>query len=175
MASAQSDTSWPDYTTFVNAVARVNPEFKWLARFFSHRPQSEPAGGQLNILESHGDTIEANACSLDDLNVPPKVGNTRIVVLSYGEVWSLNRELLDRVALALNLPPYYLWQHLEYNSHDREDVFPVGLEGPHYTRPSAAASEVLSLEIGWTPYLHMSGTIASPQTSTTGSVGSLLS
>jgi len=171
MASAQSEITWPNYTIFINAVARVDPDFEWLARFLSQHQQRRFSGGQLNILESHGDTIKDNACSLDDLDIPPKVDSTRIVVLSYEEVWSLNRELLDKVALALNLSPYFLWQHLEYQGHNSESAFPDPLGGPYYMRPSAAASEILSLEIGWTPYFHMSAMIASPKTSSTGSVG----
>lgn len=125
----------------------------------------------MNILESHGDTIKNNVCSLDGLNLTLKAGSTRIVVLSYGEAWSLNRELLDKVALALDLSPYSLWQHLEYQGHHSESAFPDPLGGSYYMRPSAVASETLSLEIGWTPFFHMSAIIASSKTSSTGSVG----
>ena len=171
MASAQSESSWPSYTTFVNALTRVDPDFEWLKRFFSQQQQGRSSDGHLNILESHGDTIKDNACSLDDLSLPPEAGSTRIVVLSYGEVWSLNRELLDKVALALNLSPYFLWQHLEYFGHHSESACPDLPKGYDYMKPSAAASETLSLEIGWSPFFHMSAMIASFKTSSTGSVG----
>ena len=125
MASAQFESSWPDYRTFVNAVARVDPNFEWLDNFFSQHQRRLSSEGQLNILESHGETIKDNACSLDDLNFPPKAGTTRIVVLFYKEVWSLDRELLDKLALALNLSPYFLWQHLEYRVTDSKVLFQV--------------------------------------------------
>ena len=172
MASIQPEITWSNYTTFVHAVAQVDPNFEWLDRFLSHHQQGRFLGGQLNIFESCGDTIKDNACSLEDLNLPPKADTTRIVVLSYDEAWSLNRELLDKVALALDLSPYFLWQHLEYPNHHAENAFPGPLGGPHHTRSSAVASETLSLEIGWTPFLHMSAMIASSKTSSTGSVGS---
>jgi len=85
MVSAQSGISWPNYTTFVSAVAQVDP-------------------GE--------------------------------------EAWSLDRELLDKVALALNWSPYFLLQHLEYQGHRSESSFPDPLECPHPMN--------LSLEVGWT-------------------------
>lgn len=106
MALAQSKTSWANYTAFVKTLARVDISFEWLAFFFSQRGQS--LGGKLNMLESHRDILKEHACSLDDLGIPPKPENTRIVVFSYEEAWGLDRELLDKVALALNLPPYFL-------------------------------------------------------------------
>ena len=172
MASAQFESSWPNYRTFVNAVARVDPNFEWLDNFFSQHQQRRSLEGQLNILESDGETIKENACSLDDLNLPPKAGATRIVVLSYKEVWTLDRELLDKLALALNMPPYFLWQHLEYQGNGTESAFPGPVKISSHGGYPAAASETLSLEIGLTPSRHMSAMIASCKTSSTGSVGS---
>lgn len=146
MASAQSEITLPNYTTFINAVARVDPNFEWLASFFSHHQQRSSSGGRLKILESSRDIVKDNACSLDNLHIPPKAGSTRIVILSYGEAWSLNRQLLDKVAFALNLSPYFLWQHLEYHGHHGETSFPSPLGILPYTRPSTT-SKILSLKI----------------------------
>ena len=171
MASTQSRTFWTTYTDYVKTLARADPSFAWLAYFFSQTPLSSNSGGQLNVLESHNDTLKEYACPLEDLGISPKAGTTRIVVFSYEEAWGIRREVLDQVALALNLPPYFLWQHLEYPGHPGENAFPGSPGVPHYTRPSAAASEVMSLEIGWTSFFHMSAMIASPATISMGSVG----
>ncbi|KAI9875290.1 MAG: hypothetical protein M1830_008655 [Pleopsidium flavum] len=170
MTPAQSETSWPTYAAYVDALARVDSNFEWLARFFSRSQQGVSTGEQLNILESNNDTLEDHACSLDELESPPRPGSTRIVVLSYNEAWSLDREVLDKVALSLNLPPFFLWQHLQYDGHQGEAAYPKDLSDPSHNKPFPAASEVLSLEIGWTPYFHMSGMIASPATPLTGAV-----
>ncbi len=65
MVTVQCETFWPDYATSINALAQVEPAFEWLARSFSYHPQRQSSGRQLNILESHEDIIEDNACSLD--------------------------------------------------------------------------------------------------------------
>ena len=173
MDPVQPEPSWPDYASFVKAVARVDREFQWLDLFFSHGLPKHLSGGQLDIIECHGDVIGSSTCSLDDLHLPPKAGSTRIIVLSYDEVWSLDRELLDKVAFALNLPPYFLLQHLEYNGNDCEDFFPPSVRdgGNARNRPAAAASQTMSLELGRTDYFHMSAMIVSPSTSSSGSVG----
>ena len=128
----------------------------------------------MNVLETNADVLEDHVCSLDELEFPPERGTTRIVVFSYEEVWSCDREVLDKVALTLNLPPFFLLQHLQYWGHQNEESFPQDLRVLSDDRPHRATSEVLSLEIGWTPLLHMFGMIASPATPSTGPVGKSL-
>lgn len=173
MALARSEITWATYAAYVDSLARVDPNFEWLARFFSRRQQGQSKGVQLNILESNNDILKDHACSLDKLDSAPGPGHTRIVVLSYVEAWSLDREILDKVALSLNLPPFFLWQHLQYKGLRSETTFPEDLRSHNYSRPSLAASEVTSLEIGWTALFHMSGMIASPGTPSRGSTSKL--
>ena len=171
MSSEHSLYSWPSYTAFVNALAQVDSGYEWLAAFFSQTSQGRAPGGQCKILESHGDVVERTVKSLDHLNISPPASTTRIVVLSYKEAWSLDRKLLDRVAMALNLSPYFLWQHLEYPNNYSENACADDVRASGRTRPSAAASDTMSLEVGWTSLFHMSAIIASPRTKSTGPVG----
>ena len=168
MNTGRSRTPWPTYTSFVNALARVDSNFQWLSHFFSRNRQGDSLGGNLNIIESSTSNIKDHACSLDDLQTPPKLGNTRIVVLSYEESWALDRKVLDKIAISLNLPPFFLWHHLEYEGNRSEKAFPEDLRGWSNSRPYSAASKVKSLEIGWTPFFHMSGMVASPATASAG-------
>ncbi|KAL8720338.1 MAG: hypothetical protein Q9181_007925 [Wetmoreana brouardii] len=158
MTSAPQENTWPDYKTFVQELAKVDSNFEWLAKFFSDTPL-EPAG-DLNILESHDDIVEDHTCSIDDLHIPPNAGTTRIVVLFYEQRWKLDRVMVGKVAFALNLPPYFLLQHLDYGN---------------ITRPPVAASEVQSLELSWGKSGHLSAMIAPPATASTGSVRGFLS
>ena len=105
---------------------------------------------------------------LDELESPPRPGNTRFVVLSYNESWSLDREVLDKIALSLNLPPFFLWQYFQYWGYHTEETFPKDLRYPNNDRPISVASEVLSFEIGHSPIFHMSGIMASPATPSAG-------
>ena len=149
----------------------MDSSFQWLSRFFSRNRQGNSSEGHLNILECSDDTIKDHACSLDELKDSPGPGSTRIVVFSYRQAWALDREVLDKIAIALNLPPFFLWQHLEYDGNRREGPCPEDLKHLSDGRPYHAASKMLSLEIGWTPFFHMSGMIASPATPSAGAVG----
>ena len=53
MSSEHSSTHWPDYATFANALALVDPGYEWLAAFFAHIPEETTAEGRLSIWESH--------------------------------------------------------------------------------------------------------------------------
>ena len=170
MSSGQSLTSWPDYTTFVNALARDDSAYEWLAAFFADVRRGAAAVGQLNILESREDTLEHSAESLDRLHIPPPRGTTRIVVLSYTEVWSLDRTLLKKIAMNLNLSPYFLRQHLEYQYNHSEATCPDTIGASAYTRSPVASLDTLSLEVGWTPFFHLSAVMAAPQTRTAGPI-----
>ncbi|KAL9601480.1 MAG: hypothetical protein Q9179_002849 [Wetmoreana sp. 5 TL-2023] len=160
MTSAHQENTWPDYATFVKELAKVDSNFKRLADFFSENLPREDLEGDLKILESHDDVIEDQTRSIDDLRIPPKAGTTRIVVLSYEMEWCLDRVMLDKVAFALNLPPFFLLQHLDES----------GLKDSQKSRPLVAASEVQSIELSWGFLTQLSTMIASPATPLTGPV-----
>lgn len=149
--------NWPNYTTFVKALAQVDHSYTWLAGFFSVNPDWQTAEGSLNILEINEDGIKDQACSLDGLHTPPIAGNTRIVVLSYYEVDNLNRELLDRVALSLNLPPGFLCRNLLPLGSFVQDV------SRNLDRIMNERAPVFpSLDIGFMHELHLSAMVVSP-------------
>ncbi|KAL8775793.1 MAG: hypothetical protein Q9194_003626 [Teloschistes cf. exilis] len=89
--------NWPNYATFVKALAPIDRNLQWLADFISQDagPTSE---GSLHVLEYDEDGIKDQAYSFDKLHSPPAAGSTRIVLLSHSNTWNLDRELLDRVA-----------------------------------------------------------------------------
>lgn len=171
MTAAQSRNYWPTYSAYVDALARVDDNFEWLSRYFAEHRQGDPKGGHLNILETIDGNIKDHVCSLDELGSPPRPGNTRIVVLSYDQVWSIDREVLDKIAMTLNLPPYFLWQHLSYEGNHCEDAWPENVWDRSPSRYGAATSKVQSIEIGLIPFFHMSGMIASSATPFAGAIG----
>lgn len=150
--------SWSSYTAFVAALARIDAHFEWLRVFLGHAPPEGSYGGRLIVLQSENGQLKEHTSAIDDLNHPPDFGSTRLIILSYEEAWSINRELLDHVALSLNLPPFFLLQHFLYWDKS-EAAFPGYPRNYEDGLPSIAASETLSLEIGWTRFLHMSAMI----------------
>lgn len=62
----------------------------------------------------------------------------------------INWDLLNEIALELNLPLYFLWQHFEHSELELESTY-VGQDrsniGP--TRSYVASSQFLSFEVGY--------------------------
>lgn len=148
------------YNAYVQALSRQFPDFEWLARFFSHRPQVLESKTRVTILDSEDGILKTRRFSLDTLAVPPRPGTTRLVILSYQEVWSIERYLLDAVAMALNLPPYFLSQHLQYEYNTKEKSAPLDPDATNSVLPLPRGPGSLSLEVGLSEITHLSGMIA---------------
>lgn len=112
--SAGRPQSWSSYTAFVTALTRVDANFEWLRLFLSHTPAEGSSGGRLIVLQSENGQLKEHTGAIDNLSLPPDFGSTRLIILSYEEVWSIDRELLDHVALSLDVPPFFLLQHFLY-------------------------------------------------------------
>ena len=141
---------------------------QWLSYSFSRNSQGELSGGHLNILENSSGSIKDHACSLDESNYPPTLVNPRIVVLYCEESWALDRDVLDKATFSLNLPPFFLWHHLEYEANRNEKAYPGDLRGLSSSRPYPAPSKVQSRETGWTLLFYVSGMVAFPATTSAG-------
>lgn len=114
--------------------------------------------GSLHVLECDEDGIKDQACSFDKFHSPPAAGSTRIVLLSHSNAWNLDRELLDRVALSLNLPPCFVSQHLYRTSYSEER--PLHYDPDNFTAQLPSASPWL--EMGFMISLHLSAMVSSP-------------
>jgi len=112
----------------------------------------------------NGQMIE-KTIPLHSLQVCPSTVKTRIVYIYYGDAWSINRDLLDEIALELNLPPYFLWQHFDHSELELESTYP-GQDrlDMGQTRSYVASSQLLSFEVGYFGFLHLSAILLSPTT-----------
>ncbi|CAD6572448.1 MAG: hypothetical protein ASARMPRED_005339 [Alectoria sarmentosa] len=161
--------SWSSYTAFLAALARVDAHFEWLRVFLGHAPPQGSYGGRLIVLQSENGQLTEHTSAIEDLNHPPHFGSTRLIILSYEEVWSINRELLDHVTLSLNLPPFLFLQHFLYWDKS-EAAFPGYPRDYEDGIPPIAVSETSSLEIGWARLLHMSAMIVKAASGTEGTI-----
>ncbi|KAL9586733.1 MAG: hypothetical protein Q9203_003757 [Teloschistes exilis] len=155
--------NWPNYATFVKALAPIDRNLQWLADFISQDagPTSE---GSLHVLEYDEDGIKDQAYSFDKLHSPPAAGSTRIVLLSHSNTWNLDRELLDRVALSLNLPPYFVSQHLHRTRYFQEHPSPHDPDNSTTKLPSASPW----LEMWFMISLHLSAMVTFPASASAG-------
>ena len=84
-ASNAPEDGFPTYGEYVEALAKVDPQFSWLARFFSHRPQSPASTTEISIVDSEEGILKNQHFSLNELGQSPPSGSTRLVILSYDE------------------------------------------------------------------------------------------
>jgi len=123
--STQDPTSRPkSYVQYLAQLEEINRSFYWIHRFFKHHP--EKPEGRVTVLDINAQgTIQmangAVATNRDLLeNQPPHI-SMRIVLLSYKDMWSLDRDLLDSVCYAFDLDPVELWAHFDSDcSHLRD-------------------------------------------------------
>ena len=118
--ASNADNDGFSYTEYIKVLAKGDPQFSWLARFFSYRPQNPVSTTELSIVEIENETLVNKSFSLDELAVSPPPGTTRLLILSYDEAWGIKRDILDGFAMALNLEPYFLWQHFAYEDNAGE-------------------------------------------------------
>lgn len=100
--SEASSGDFPSYARYIHALAKINPKFEWLSRFFAYTPPVSTLTGEVSIMTSENGTLTDEVFSEDLLLSGPKPGTTRLVIISYEEIWTIDRDVLDRVAMALN-------------------------------------------------------------------------
>ena len=163
---------FPSYAGYIHALARINPKFEWLSRFFAHIPPVSTFTDEVSIMTSENGTLTDEVFSEDLLLSSPKPGTTRLVIISYEEIWTIDRDNLDRVAMALNVPPYFLMQHFDYEDNEKESNGPLdcGDWYEHKTRMPLPSSQTLSLELGVSRYLHLSGMLVCSSSTHTGAI-----
>ena len=152
-----NEQSWVSYSEYVRELSRLNDGFGYLKKLFA---KPSPCLG-LKIFDVGYQNIERFSESVDDLKEAPEPNTTRIVVLLDNEKYHNCRVHLNDVALILNLPPLFLWRHLQ--EHQR---WPESHKGSHVCPPNAAVeTESLKLQ---TVSGHLSAIIATRPTVATG-------
>ena len=164
------DDGFSTYTEYIKALAQGDPQFSWLASFFSYRPLKPVSTAEISIVDIENGTLKDTPFLLDELAVSPPCGSTRLVILSYDEAWGIERDIHDGLAMTLNLPPYFLWQHFAYENNANEPSAPKDQETRDEIPSPPRGPGSLSLEVGWTQFLHMSGMVVPPQSTAEGTV-----
>lgn len=164
--------TFSSYTDFVQLLASQQPQYKWLLDFLIHATDGLGQNTKLFVADSENGCLVQKSIQPELLGQCPSSVKTRLVLIHYEEVWSIDRGLVDRVSLALNVPPYFLWQHFEHSSHNCERSAPnyrpidLGLR-----RHIISPSQMFSLEIGDNGLLHMSSLLLMPSAACPVSIG----
>ena len=144
-SSSGNTERFTSYKDYVNFLAGKNSSYKFLAHVFntdSPDPVFWDKYTKLVILDSEDGQLTERPVSDSSLADCPTGVKTRIVLLSYGNVWSIDRKKLDKFAFDLDLPAFSLWEHLDHPGL-HEELFHRGIREDLGPRPPFAASSGL--------------------------------
>lgn len=177
MASSNTESSderskwaFDSYAEFVESLALRQPQYEWLSRFFSHVPTNLGHKTNIFVADSEDGRLLQKVIQPELLQECPPSVKTRLILIDYEEAWSIDRDILDGVSFALDLPPYYLWQHFDHKSVEFETSAPR--DGRQcFTRVRIPPSQMFSLEVGDNNFMHLSFLQLPPSAARSASVG----
>ena len=109
--------SYREYIVFL----QHNKNFEWLHKYFT-RETKTPTSHEL-LLDSIDEKIIRQKVNRKSLQSRPKGVSTRIIVLSHGDVWNIDRVILDGIPYVLDLDPVLLWRHLDHDFSHLQNPF----------------------------------------------------
>jgi hypothetical protein len=126
-------SSYPSYASYVAAISGIDQNLEWLRCFLLHPwPTEQPTNlarvqsvdGELHIATPSGEA------SLQELLGPCLPGaDSGMIFISYPRKWSIDRQVLDAVALKYELSPVHLYRHLYHGSSWNNSLHNRGLGG----------------------------------------------
>jgi hypothetical protein len=160
---------YTSYADFVIHLSKRCPQYEFLSHFFSHNPTSSKNRMNLWIADSEHGELEEKIVQLDLVHNVPSSVKTRLVLIEYTESWNIDRSILDRICLNLDVPPYFLWQHFDHHelwSEIGHNRFGMGCKIRRIP-----ASRQISLEIGDFGASHASFLVLRPSGNPAVSIG----
>ena len=180
-ASSHSNAKgFATYTEYVNFLAQNNDIYTFLANFFNYSPPMNDETTKLNIFDSEGDQLVPKPVSETlRLDCPAKV-RSRMIIFQYEEVWTVDRNKLDKLAFMLNIPPYPLWRHLDHENIDieshaqqrRDNMGPrLPVAAGHLLRHDSRSNSRLAFEHGYFGLMKISAWVLPCQTPSSAKIG----
>ncbi len=107
------------YRDYVASLAKDHPEFGWLNLFLA-KPGANPSQISVLIADSLNNTMQLENFSSkvsechDALQQRPIEVKTRIILVSYHQTWSIDRDIADSIGLAFDIDPTFFWAHFDH-------------------------------------------------------------
>ena len=89
------------YREYIAFLQEHNKEFEWLHKLFTREAKTPTSHGLL--LDNIDGKIVRQKVNRKSLQGQPKGVSTRISVLSHGDVWNIDRGVLDHISYVLDL------------------------------------------------------------------------
>ncbi|KAK0101112.1 hypothetical protein ONS95_012905 [Cadophora gregata] len=115
------------YKDYLDTNVEDWPEFRWMQVFFMH-PGGDPNNTNLTIIDSaNGSLHPQSITTLDPHSLTTALENrqpevkTRIIVVHYGQSFSIDRRVVDILGSVYDLDPLVLQRHFEHDAMWLED------------------------------------------------------
>ena len=127
---SESRSPFGSYREYLAALRNHDSSFKWLHSFFERKVEADERTSHATILDVDGEKVVSKTVSRETLRDRPRDMSTRIIVFSWRRLMgSIDKDILDEIAFALDLDPVFLWRHF-YTLDETTPAPPVGLLGP---------------------------------------------
>ncbi len=126
----RTQPSFKSYLEYVTQLVKIEPQFEWLYQFLS-KEGAQASETVLILADSIDNRLLVRNFSSDpsgfqkEVQYRPASVQTRIVLVSYEQTWSINRDVVDKVGLAFNVDPTFLWEHFDHPAAERDKLAPI--------------------------------------------------
>lgn len=127
---SRTEPPFKTYLEYVTTLAKMEPQFEWLFHFLS-KEGAEPSETVLILADSIDNRLHVSNFSSDpsgfqkEVQYRPVDVQTRIVLVCYEQTWSVNRDVVDKVGLAFNVDPTFLWEHFDHLAAEGDKLSPI--------------------------------------------------
>ncbi|KAF8244128.1 hypothetical protein K440DRAFT_667163 [Wilcoxina mikolae CBS 423.85] len=144
------------YAEYVEFLYRRDPRFEWLHHLFTtSAAASDPTKTHVMVADSEDGRLTSThgVEALQSLeNRSPRV-KTRLVLVRYDQTMNIDRNIIDAIAFAFDLDPFFLWRHFD-QSFEGDLGEERSYLGPDI--PPALPSKKNSLDLGYSTIVNIS-------------------
>jgi len=151
--SEMGEFKFQSYREYVKHLSLDYSELEWLSNFLSYSGTS-PSVTRVRIIDSIG----SQYLKMQDFPAPGKRLSmalksrsddiqTRIVIVSYIQSWSIDRDVINTIGVHFQLDPWFLWGHLDHYYESDEALCKNRHRGFQQKPVEPLPSERVSVEI----------------------------
>ena len=127
---SRTQPSFKSYLEYVTQLMKIEPQFEWLYQFLS-KEGAQPPETVLILADSIDNRLHVSNFSSNPSGFQKEIQyraisvQTRIVLVCYQQTWSVNRDIVDKVGLAFNVDPTFLWEHFDHPAVESDKLGPI--------------------------------------------------
>jgi hypothetical protein len=137
-------TPFGSYGEYINTILPQWPEFRWLSLFLNAQPVHPEctvdvvhADDTRLQVQTFGSASQDFQAAITDSSADVK---TRLIILSYKDIETVDRNVLDVLGLEYDIDPIFYWHHFQ-GDNPTTDLLPSGRQHLHIgCRPTRRAS-----------------------------------